>query len=82
MRKFGDSATDYAIALAHAKSLQAALIQPIDANVLAHVDTINCASDEMLVRLDELTLATLDTPARRQAYAKAFAGIELTDQGC
>ena len=81
-RNFGGSETDYVIALVHSKSLQAALLQPSEANAFAHVNTMTCASDQMLTRLSEMTLATLDTPARRKAYAKVFGGIELTDRGC
>lgn len=81
-RNFESSENDYAIALAHAKSLQSALLQPNDANARAHVNTIICASDQLLTMLRETTLATLDTPDRRKAYAKAFAGIEVKDQGC
>ncbi len=77
------SATPHAVALRHAKTQQAALIDPTKPNVDAHLEGIRCTTDAVrLQELSRLTRAALDTPDRRRAYGHAFAGALMIDGAC
>ena len=79
---FGSNTAAYTTALNHAKTLQAALVAPGATQVAAHIAAVACADQAMLDGLKAMTLATLDTDARKSAYAEAFAGASISSAGC
>ena len=79
---FGGNTAAYTTALNHAKTLQAALVAPGATQVAAHIAAVACADQAMLDGLKAMTLATLDTDARKSAYAEAFAGASISSAGC
>lgn len=82
-QEFGVNIELYAKAKIFATTLQAAIINPTPAATSAHLDSMRCIQDiQELTDLDKATIATLDTPARRNAYATAFAGAVITEEGC
>ena len=77
--EFGSNSAEYANALAHAQTLQAAIATPSAERSAAHIAKIVCLSPEMLARTSPVTLSTVNTGARREAYAEAFAGATIED---
>jgi hypothetical protein len=69
-------------ALTHAKTLQAAILAPGSDRPAAHARALSCLPPSQWPQLRNITLQTIDTDARREAYGKAFAGIELSTEGC
>lgn len=55
---FGSNTAAYTTALAHAKTLQAALVAPGATQVAAHIAAVACADQAMLDSLKAMTLAT------------------------
>ncbi|NPC56659.1 hypothetical protein [Caenimonas soli] len=81
--QFGTSAPIYAQAMTHAKTLGEALASPSQEASQRHIDVLRCITEsKRLSDLKSVTLATLDTATRRTAYALAFAGAVITDEGC
>ena len=79
---FGSIPTEYAVAFAHGKSIQAAILVTNQSNSTKHVQLLVCADRSLLMRLRGVTLATLDIPSRQLAYGDAFAGSLISDEGC
>ena len=81
--EFGQSASAYQEASAYARTQQAALSNPTQATIEAHVALLRCVRDpQKLADLKKVTVANLDSPIRRRAYAQAFAGVVLSSAGC
>jgi hypothetical protein len=81
--EFGADLSAAALARDHARRLHAAVITPGNSAREAYVGTIRCLQDETLLqRLSDQTLATLDTPERRSAFARAMRGLVLSSEGC
>ena len=78
----GSSTTDYAAAVDHAKTLQAAIVAPTASAAAAHLAIVNCMTSTRRLHAREMTIATTDTPERKAAYGAAFAGSVLSKEGC
>lgn len=78
----GSNPQDYANAVTHAKSLQKAISNITATNSAAHVAVIACKESATLQKMALVTRATLDTTSRRNAYAEAFAGSEISNEAC
>jgi len=82
-RNFGTDATAYQQAFAHARTQQLAITVPSDEASQRHLDGIRCLSDNnKLSQLKQITVTTLDTSMRRTAFARAFAGAVISEEGC
>lgn len=80
---FGASTSRHQAAVSYAKTQQSAITAPSPANIDASIARLRCVTDpQALSDLDQVTQATLDTTARRRAYADAFAGVSVSTQGC
>jgi hypothetical protein len=79
---FGAVQAQHTAAVSHAKSLQKAITSVSTANSSAHVLAVSCSDTAALKRHKTITTATLDSPARRAAYAEAFAGSVISLEGC
>lgn len=76
-KDFGGVASDYGLAVDHAKSLQIAVV---DGNIESHIDVLRCLDDiEMVRKLKKITIKTLNNEEREGAYAIAFAGAYVED---
>lgn len=81
--EFGQSAPAYQEATTYARTQQAALSNPTQATIAAHIALLRCVRDpQKLADLKKVTLANLDGPVRRRAYAQAFAGVVISSTGC
>ena len=79
---FASSGSISPVALSHAQTLQAAILAPGSDRPAAHARALSCLPSSQWQSLRRITLQTIDTDARREAYGKAFAGIELSTEGC
>ena len=81
--EFGNDGSMYREAVDYARTQQAALTAPTQATVEAHISMLRCVRDsQKLAQLKKVTVATLDAPIRKGAYARAFAGTVLSTSGC
>ena len=81
--EFGQNPASYQEAVNYARTQQAALINPNQATVDAHIALLRCVRDpQKLGQLKKVTLASLDAPIRKGAYAQAFAGVVVSTTGC
>ncbi|MBC7622468.1 MAG: hypothetical protein H7232_03685 [Aeromicrobium sp.] len=80
--RFGGNLSEFKTATQHASTLQAAITGPTELVKNLHVKSIACAPLELLRRLKETTLLTLNTSDRRGSYGEAFAGVEISNEGC
>jgi len=80
---FGGDKMAYQQAFAHARAVGQAIAAPTEENIQRYVDGIRCIRDnDQLDRLKQITLAMLNTAARRTAFGQAFAGAYFSDEGC
>lgn len=82
---FGTQPTFYSKAMAFAATEQVAITKPAPTpeDIAAHLDLVRCVSeDQEFDDLDKITRAIIDTPERRNAYAKAFVGANFSIEGC
>ena len=81
--EFGQGAAAYQEAATFARTLQAALVNPGPLTIENHIALLRCVSDsKKLADLQKITLATLDAPIRKNAYATTFAGVLISSRGC
>lgn len=82
-REFGNESVLYTKAVLFAKTEQAALLNPAPAVIEAHLAALGCIGDRAAVdRLSSMTKAVVNTPTRGRAYAKAFAGVTISERSC
>lgn len=80
---FGASSSRHQVALDYAKVQQVAITAPTAANIDASIARLRCVTDpRVLSDLGQVTRTTLDTVARRRAYANAFAGVSVSADAC
>lgn len=80
---FGKSPAFHEEAVSFARTEQAALLNPTAEAVEAHIDLLRCTRDpKRLADFDRVTLAAVDTPVRKGAYGRAFAGVVISSRGC
>ena len=79
---FASSGTHNACGPESRQTLQAAILAPGSDRPAAHARALSCLPSSQWQSLRRITLQTIDTDARREAYGKAFAGIELSTEGC
>lgn len=81
--EFGQSTTTYQESLRYARTQQAALVTPTTSTIEENIALIRCVRDlQKLANFEKITLATLEGPMRRRAYATVFAGVLLSSRGC
>jgi hypothetical protein len=81
--EFGQSPATHQDAVLYARTQQAALSTPTSETTEGHIALLRCVRDpQRLAELKKITVATLDVPIRRRAYASAFAGVVLSRRGC
>ena len=82
-KEFGANPENYAEAANYARTEQAAITSPSPETVSQHIDLMRCIEDnQKLDELKKITIATMDTGARRAAYGNAFAGVVISSEGC
>ena len=79
---FGAVPAQHTVAIAHARSLQKAIASISATNTSAHVLSVSCTDAAALKRHKTVTMATLDSAGRRAAYAEAFSGAVISQEGC
>lgn len=81
--EFGQSAAAYQESATYARTLQAALVNPSASTIENHIALLRCVRDSnKRADLKKITLATLDAPIRRNAYATTFAGVLISSGEC
>lgn len=81
--EFGQSAAAYQEAVSYARTQQAALTLQTPTAIENHIALLRCVRDpKKLEELQKITLATLDAPIRKRAYATTFAGVLISKRGC
>lgn len=81
--EFGQSAAAYQDAVSYARTQQAALTLQTPTAIENHIALLRCVRDpKKLEELQKITLATLDAPIRKRAYATTFAGVLISKRGC
>lgn len=78
---FGGTA-DFSLAVDHAKSLQAAIVKGSSGDAEKYLSIINCSDLSILSKLRIVTIETLNSFDRRNAYAEVFAGKSISKNGC
>ncbi len=82
-QEFGTNPANYVEASNYARTQQAAITSPSPETVAQHINLLRCINDiQKLDDLKKITLATMDTGARRGAYGNAFAGVVISSKGC
>lgn len=82
-QEFGIDAARFERATLVARTLQSSVVAPSPAAIKAHIDSIRCIQSQgELTGLFPLEALTLNTVARRKAYANAFAGVYTSFEGC
>ena len=81
--EFGQGAAAYQEAANYARTLQAALVNPSPSTIENHIALLRCVRDSnKRADLKKITLATLDAPIRKNAYAITFAGVLISSREC
>lgn len=82
-REFGANPENYAEAVNYARTEQAAITSPSPETLSQHMDPFRCIKDsQKLADLNKITIAAMNTGARRAAYGNTFAGVVISSEGC
>lgn len=82
-REFGANPAIYVEAINYARTQQAAITSPSSETISQHIGLLRCITDnQKLDDLKKITMATMDTGARRGAYGNAFSGAVISSEGC
>ena len=82
-QEFGTNPANYAEASNFARTEQAAITSPSPETISQHIDLLRCIKDnQKLDDLKKITMATMDTDARRATYGNTFAGAVISSEGC
>ena len=82
-QEFGTNPANYVEASNYARTQQAAITSPSPETVAQHINLLRCINDiQKLDDLKKITMATMDTGARRAAYGNTFAGAVISSEGC
>ncbi|WP_370307614.1 hypothetical protein [Sinimarinibacterium flocculans] len=78
-QQLGVDPARYSKALAHARAEQTAILTLTEEAVSKAISLIGCIrDDDTLAKIDSATQLLLNTPERRSAYVRAFAGTEVS----
>lgn len=78
---FGGSA-EYLLAVDHAKSLQASITKESLEDVEKYLRIVNCSNLFVIDKFRLITIETLNSPVRKKAYVKVFAGVSIPSEEC
>lgn len=82
-QEFGTNPANYVEASNYARTQQAAITSPSPETITQHIDLLRCITDnQKLDDLKKISMATIDTGARRAAYGNTFAGAVISSEGC
>lgn len=82
-REFGANPESYAEAINFARTEQAAITSPSPEMISQHIDLFRCIKDsQKMADLNKITIAAMDTGARRAAYGNTFSGAVISSEGC
>lgn len=82
-QEFGTNPANYVEASNYARTQQAAITSPSPETISQHIDLLRCITDnQKLDDLKKISMATMDTGARRAAYGNTFAGAVISNEGC
>ena len=82
-RNFGSDVRMYSLAFRNAKTLQTALLNPTIAAIQENIDASLCIdSVRTLASLNDIEIATINTPIRKTTYGRVFAGAYISNEGC
>jgi len=82
-REFGVNPESHTEASNFARTEQTAITSPSPATISQHLEIFRCIRDDQkLDDLKKITMAAMNTGARRAAYGKTFAGVVISSEGC